>query len=254
MAEDLNAAVASAIQGFDVGEIVELFVVDATASGSEIFAFTSGPVTTPAGERIPPSFGGQLYSVFPVESEGWEWSGQGPIPTPTITVNFAREDADVGSGATLLLAALVAYDDFIGATVIRVRTLREHLDDGDDPNGDAYISREVYVVEQKTGESPTAVSFRLRAAIDQEAVQLPRRRAIDRCQLIYRIHDGAGGFSYAAATCPYVGAAMYDAQGAVVAAASLDVCAKNLADCKLRFGANAELPFGGFPAIGRTTL
>jgi phage-related protein len=36
----------------------------------------------------------------------------------------------------------------------------------------------------------------------------------------------------------------------VVLNASQDVCGKRVDSCKLRFGQNAELPFGGYPGIG----
>ncbi len=44
--------------------------------------------------------------------------------------------------------------------------------------------------------------------------------------------------------------AYLDANDQVVGSSSLDICGKRLSSCKARFGQNAELPFGGFPAAG----
>jgi phage-related protein len=35
-----------------------------------------------------------------------------------------------------------------------------------------------------------------------------------------------------------------------VSSRAQDACGKRLVSCQKRFGANAELPFGGFPAAG----
>jgi phage-related protein len=71
----------------------------------------------------------------------------------------------------------------------------------------------------------------------------------DVCSQIYRRWNGSA-FDYVKATCPYVGAASYDKLGNYVSSAG-DVCGLRVSDCKLRFGANNELPYLGFPALAR---
>ena len=43
----------------------------------------------------------------------------------------------------------------------------------------------------------------------------------------------------------------FDRNGDPVMSSTLDECGKRLSDCKLRFGANNELDYGGFPSLGR---
>ncbi len=251
MPHPIDPALAEALEGFEVGEIVELFQLDASDIGGEVYSFAPSPVLDAEGLQIAPSFGGVLHAVLPFEREGFAWSGSGPLPTPRLTFKLAREDGDQASAATALLALLDPLDDLLGARVIRLRTLRQHLDDGDDPDSDAHLGAEIYAVERKSAQTPDSVSFELRSALDHEGVTLPRRQALDRCQWRYRIANQAGdGFDYSRATCPYTGAAMFGLDGAAVVAPTLDRCAKNLADCKLRHGSGV-LPFGGFPGVGR---
>lgn len=252
MTHPIDPTLAEALEGFEVGEIVELFQLDATEIGGEVYAFAPAPVIDSEGRQVAPSFGGVLHAVLPFEREGFAWSGSGPLPTPRLTFRLAREDGDQATAATALLALLDPLDDLLGARVTRLRTLRQYLDDGDDPDGDAHLGAEIYAVERKSAQGPDLITFELRSALDQEGVTLPRRQAIDRCAWRYRVANAAGdGFDYARATCPYTGEAMFGLDGATVDAPALDRCAKNLADCKLRFGASAVLPFGGFPGVGR---
>ena len=51
----------------------------------------------------------------------------------------------------------------------------------------------------------------------------------------------------------YTGGPVADAGGNTTSNPALDVCGKQLTDCKLRFGDDAILPFGGFPGCGLTT-
>lgn len=254
MAEEFTSAVGRQIASPNAGERVELFLLDARAIGSELFPFTPAPVLNAQGEYVPPQFGGQIYTPAPVETSGWEWSGDGPMPQPRITVKFARPDGDRTSFGSLLLAAVRAFDDLIGATLTRIQTFRNFLDDGDDADPEAHRGLEIYEVKQRLESNGLGITLRLGSPIDQEGVSLPRRQAYPRCGWLYRVADGEGGFDYSNAVCPYTGPLMFDALGNVVADPALDICGKSLTDCKLRFGATAELPFGGFPAIGRTQL
>jgi len=44
----------------------------------------------------------------------------------------------------------------------------------------------------------------------------------------------------------------YNQSGVQVFNQQQDVCGKRLADCKLRFGDDQPLDFGGFPSLGRS--
>ena len=84
------------------------------------------------------------------------------------------------------------------------------------------------------------VEFELAASFDLEGVALPRRQIVQNvCPWTYR-----------GAECGYTGLSYFNGNDAAVTSAAQDACGKRLSSCKKRFGANAELPFGGFPAAG----
>lgn len=239
------------LEGFSVGEVVELFTVDATQIGGGQYLFAPTSVQAGDGSFVAPQFGGNSYLVIPFESEGWDFAAGGTLPQPTIRFMMAREDGDVAGPASYLLSLLSSLDDFLGARVLRVRTLRKYLDDGTEPNSQAHMGVEIYTVARKSNQTPDFVEFQLQSALDMEDVFLPRRQVLNYCQWAYRRPRENGTFDYSAVTCPYVGGAYFDANGEAVADPKKDRCGRRLSDCKLRFGQNAALPYGGFPGAGK---
>lgn len=103
---------------------------------------------------------------------------------------------------------------------------------------------EVYYVERKTGEMREQVDFELSSVFDFQDVQLPRRQVIsNRCMWVV-----IGG--YRGPYCGYTGGPVATESDAPTTNPALDSCSGSMAGCKLRFGANAELPIGSFPASG----
>lgn len=94
------------------------------------------------------------------------------------------------------------------------------------PNPTAEFPREVYYIDRKANENNEFVEFELATPFDLAGVRIPRRQALaDLCAWEYR-----------SAECSYSG--------------PLPTCSKTLDACREHFGANAWLPFGGFPGIG----
>lgn len=238
---------------FEVGEIVELFRVDATKIGGGIYHFAASPVIDDAGAQVAPRFGGQEYTVVPFESDGWEYSAGGSLPQPSVRFLTAAdpEDDRVSAAAVRALVALVEQtDDLLNAELLRLQTLRKHLDDGEDPNPQAHMGVDVYTIARKTNQTSQMIEFQLQAALDLEDVVLPRRQVLNHCGHSYRrAVDGA--FDYSQVSCPYVGEAMFDASDEPVTDPALDMCSFQLSGCKARFGTHAVLPFGGFPGVGK---
>lgn len=249
---DLIDPVLRELEGFEVDAEIELFSIDASVIGGGVYYFAPSAVEDATGVMIEPSFGGQRYTVLPFDSEGWEFTSGGSLPQPTIRFSIKRETGDQLSAATFLMALVEEFDDLLGAQVYRFRTLRKYLDDGSEPNPQAHLGIENYEVRQRLNQNADMIEFRLGSALDLEDVMLPRRQVLNFCQWTYRIVDGAGNFDYTNATCPYVGAEIYDTAGNVVVAKKDDRCSKALGTgCKVRFGENAILPFGGFPGAGK---
>jgi lambda family phage minor tail protein L len=71
-------------------------------------------------------------------------------------------------------------------------------------------------------------------------VKLPRRQFIQNaCTWLYRGAD-----------CGYTGDPVANEFGLPTTILANDACGKRLTDCQARFGAQAILPYGGFPACG----
>ena len=109
----------SDVNGLEPGELIDLFELDmstGTAAASvPIFRWHSG-YNENLQEIV---WQGNRYSAFPIEADGFEWSGAGSIPKPTLTV------ANITS---LLSSAIDSYDDLVGSKVTRKRTFAKYLD------------------------------------------------------------------------------------------------------------------------------
>lgn len=223
------------LQTLNAKAIVELFELDATGVGGELFRFHNGK----NGLNADVVWQGNTYIAFPIEAEGFEFNGKGQLPRPVLRV----------ANVTGILGALVrSYQDLIGCKVTRKRTLLKYLDavnfSGGNANADptASLPDDIYFVDRKATENKMLVEFELAAAFDVQGVQLPRRFIVQNvCQWRYRGTE-----------CGYSGSTYLDAADQPVGSPALDVCGKRLTSCKARFGEVAELPFGGFPAAGLT--
>jgi lambda family phage minor tail protein L len=220
-----------------VGGRLTLWQLDTTTLGGPVFFFTSAEDFE---HQI--YWGGQLYSALPMEASGFEVTTRGAIPTPSISLSNL-----FGAGNLLL----DSYKGLVGAEVVRIQTLRRFLDDGETPDPQAYISRDKYVVAQKTSHTAVAIAFKLASRMDVEGTQLPRRQILrDVCTHIYRAWDPvAGAFVYQRASCPYTGTAYFDTRNRPTDAAH-DQCSRNLLGCQLRFPGQV-LPARFFPGVGK---
>jgi phage-related protein len=96
---------------------------------------------------------------------------------------------------------------------------------------------EIYYIDRKSAENREIVEFELASVFDLAGVRAPKRQCIANiCQWVYRSSE-----------CGYTGTNYFDANNNAVGSASLDVCGKRLSSCQVRFGTNAELPYGSLP-------
>jgi lambda family phage minor tail protein L len=177
-----------------------------------------------------------------MDASGFAMTTRGAIPQPTIVIS------NLFGAGNLLLAE---YQGLIGATLIRILTLRRFLDDGSTPDVNAWITRDEFVVAQKTSHNALAIVFKLASRMDLEGVQLPRRQILrDVCSHAYRFWNPIiGDFDYSLATCPYTGGGCFGVDNAPTDQMH-DVCQRTLQACKLRFG-EATLPARFFPGVGK---
>jgi len=217
--------------------VITLFQLDTRPLGGPIHYFTSAEDLT---TQI--LWGGELYVALPMEASGFEMTTRGAIPTPTIMIS------NLYGAGNLLLST---YKGLLGAKIIRILTLRRFLDDGSSPDANAYITRDVYVVSQKTTHNAVAIAFKLASAMDHEGTLLPRRLILrDICTHVYRIWNPAiGAFDYSKASCPYAGNWFSDANN-TPGAPQQDQCSRTIVGCSQRFGGQV-LPARFFPGVGR---
>lgn len=216
----------SALQEIAPGAIIELFQLGlntAQHGTNDIYRFHAGTSLNNTGSIF---WDGDEYIPFPIEAEGFEYSGNGQLPRPKIRVSNIL--------STITAVILTLPDGLEGAKVTRIRTLARYIDAVNFPGGvspyspdpTAEFPREIYTIDRKTVENRDVVEFELAAAFDLAGVSAPKRQCIANiCQWVYKSTE-----------CGYTGA--------------LPTCVKTLTDCKAHFGSTAELPFGSFPGIG----
>ena len=230
----MNEDIAIELQNLEPSSIIELFQLDATSFGGDIYYFHAG--TNLLRQAI--IWQGQEYAPFPVEITGFEFTAGGQLPRPKMRV------ANVTGIITVLV---LAYDDLLGAKLIRKRTMAKYLDavnfsGGINPTQDttAEFPDDIYYIEHKVNENKEVVEFDLSASFDVQGIKLPKRQIIQNlCPWKYRSSE-----------CSYAGTNYFDKYDNSVASVGLDVCGKRLSSCEIRFGSTNELPFGAFPASG----
>jgi len=219
-------------------ELFELQLNTAIHGTNEVYRFHAGSNLNGNGELV---WGGKSYLRFPVEAEGFEYNGQGTLPRPKIRIS------NIFGTITAILLSLPSGIE--AAKVTRIRTLARYIDDANfgggvnpygTPDPAAEFPREIYYIDRKSAENRDIVEFELVSAFDLAGIRAPKRQCIANiCQWVYRSPE-----------CGYIGTNYFDASDNAVTNASQDICGKRLTSCRVRFGQNAELPFGSFPGIG----
>ena len=225
--------------------IIELFELhlDSTLHGSsDVYRWHSGVNDQVTGNLV---WNGETYFRVPVQADGFEFKNSGTLPRPTLTI--ANSDSTV-TAILLLVNAITVGNDLAGAEVRRIRTLKKFLDAANfaagNSNADPYASfpEERYFIDRKASEDRTQVTFELASKFDLAGQKIPKRQCIANvCQWEYRSSE-----------CGYTGSNYFDINDNAAASLAQDRCGKRLSSCKLRFGANGELPFGSFPSVGLT--
>lgn len=190
----LNESIASEIQKLDPSSVIELFELDSTSLGGDIFRFHNG--TNKLSQNI--VWQGNEYIRFPIQVTGFETSGQGQFPRPTVSVS------NVMSAITTIL---IQYGDLIGSKFTRKRTMLKYLDAVNFPGGvnpdadpDASMADDVFYIDRKALEDRDQVHFELSSAADLQGVKIPQRVITKNiCPWIYRGPE-----------CGFTGIPLYD--------------------------------------------
>lgn len=240
------------IQKLDVGEIVELFVLDASGINGPIQRFHG------YAESNTIFWQGEEYAPWAIEATGFARTSEGQQPLPQLSVGNIGMDMSGNPIPGVISSLCAAFDDLVGAKIIRHRTLAKYLDAvnfaGGNPDADPNeaFPQEIWIVEQKSHEDSEQVQFTLSSPIDFSDRMLPARQIVANvCPWLW-----IGG--YRGSYCNYVGSAMFDSDGAPTTDPEKDRCGGRLSDCKIRFASEqgvsadaAVLNYGGFPSSDR---
>jgi lambda family phage minor tail protein L len=185
-------------------ELFELQLVTALHGANTIFRFHAGSNMNANGELV---WNGNVYERYPIEADGFEYTGNGQLPRPKVRVSNI-----FGTITAILLTVnnTSAGNDLNGAKLTRIRTLARYIDGanftgGTNPYGTpdptAEFPREIYYLDRKVTENRDVVEFELAAAFDLAGVRAPKRQCVaNRCQWVYRSTE-----------CSYAGPPIADA-------------------------------------------
>ena len=217
----------SALQAIAPGAIIELFQLELNAAQhgvNETYRFHAGVNATGSNGDI--IWASNQYMRFPLEAEGFEYSGQGQLPRPKLRISNIL--------GTITALILTLPNGLEGAKVTRIRTLARYIDGVNFPGGTnpygtpdptAEFPREIYYIDRKVVETRDVIEFELAAVFDLIGVRAPKRQCVSNvCQWKYRGPE-----------CGYAGSAYFNTNNQPVATLALDACGKQLSSCELRF-------------------
>lgn len=238
-------------QRLEPGSTVTLIEVDCTAFDGEVLRFhsielpyTPEEITAADGDanKLPGKpiyWQGKKYELWPADVSGLEKSSEGSSPRPKLAV------ANLDQSISMLC---MEYNDLLQAKVVVHHTLAHFLDAENFPEGNPNAdptaeSIDVWYIDTKTSDNDISVEWTLASPADVQGQRLPTRQMTNRCTWCMR-------GEYRTANCGYTGDMYFDKYGNPVDNPALDECGGTVKACQLRWGEDAELPFGGFPAIG----
>tara|TARA_R100000231_G_scaffold19284_1_gene19215 strand:+ start:890 stop:1468 length:579 start_codon:yes stop_codon:yes gene_type:complete len=175
----LPTAELQALTNKSVIELYTLTLVSALHGSTDVTRFHSGVGMNSNASII---WQGNTYDKFPIQAEGFEYSGRGSLPRPTITVS------NILGTITALMATVnvtTPFNDLQGAKFVRIRTLSQFLDAANfpsnqnpfgTPDSTAELPQEIYFINRKIVENRDIVQFELVSALDLQGVRAPKRQ------------------------------------------------------------------------------
>lgn len=221
-------------------------IVAGTVTWSDGKAIVGNAATATDMRQAFPTVAGKVYQIrfecadFIVSTQiGTTNGGSQILPNLNATLGVNTRTF-VGNGATMYLriqrGASASFSKLDNVTI------RENIGNPD-ANPDEHFPPEIWFIERKANEEADQIMFEL-VGYDLNGVKIPRRQIIpNHCTWI-----AIGG--YRGPYCGYTGGPVAKLDDTPTSDPLLDDCSGRLAACKMRFGEDAELPYGGFPAAG----
>lgn len=162
----------------------------------QLYVLNEGPLYFHSGENGIEKkliFQGQEYEYVPIKASGFKLNADGKLPRPKLQISNVN-----GKMSTISRH----FKDFIGSRLIRIRTFLKFLDAENfpnninphgDPDPDARLSNDEYIVNIKNVENNQLIEYELRSPLDLEKAMLPGRRIMpSNCCWVYREKKGCG--------------------------------------------------------------
>ena len=161
-----------------------------------------------------------------------------PVAATACTFNiYPGSSTSTIAGQSILVTAAQSE---VGAVASEYQDIGSSWSQNPTADPTAGLPDDVFYVTRKETDNPDVVALELGPSTDLQGVSIPGRV----------ITASYCPFKYRQEACGYTGPAVATITGSPTTNLALDRCGKKLSDCKLRFGTNSELPFGGFPACG----
>lgn len=227
-------------QGLSHGRRYELFEFDLTEFELGFIRVFEGDEN---GDNAV-SFDGNVYSPYPIQTDGWAITSQGRLPRPKFAV----------TNTTGVFTPMIENNNGLGgAPVKRTITYGRFLDDGADADPTQHDPIERYEINKVMSlgkiNGVEAVQWELRTPPDRPNVKIGRIQVIKGpCQFSYRTFDQGTG-QFVNGTCPYRGSIVLDEDNNATNNAG-DECSQTSEGCELRHGVGNKLPYMAFVSVG----
>lgn len=244
MATPLSTKFENQLQSLFPGEVVTLIEVDGSKFSAPTYRFHGENISyTPeeimmaqsTGQPLPAktiTFRGEEYGARPFGIQGINMTSDGKANKVTLVVSNVDQN---------ISALIRTYNGLVQAKVTIWITLRDNInEDGTIADGD--YRKLVYFIERPKQVDYNTASFELTSPMDMDGIYIPARLVQSVCYWAQRgLYRSGNG-------CNYMGTRYFDKDNVPVTDPSQDFCAGTVTACKLRFGANNQLDFGGCAA------
>lgn len=228
------------LQSLYPGEIITLIEIDGTRFGAQVYRIHNENIQYTPEELmqaretgvLPPKeiiFRGEAYGARPFGITGISFSSDGKADKPQLTLS--NLDSQVS-------AMIRAYNGMMQAKVTIWITAAEFLGANGAVQDGAY-RKLVYYIERPNFCNQSVARFDLTSPYDMDGIMIPPRISQAVCFWAQR------GWYRSGKGCGYNGSAMFDKDNNPVSDPAQDFCAGTATACKLRFGENNELDYGG---------
>lgn len=231
--QKLSGKMLRALSELEQDALIDLWELDLRRIGGELLRFCN--FQNEKNQDI--VFKGQVYTAYPIQSEGFELSGNGAANRPKLTVSNIMG---------LVTGLAERHNQLVGAVVIRRQTYAQFIDAVNFHAGNAKAdpTQEIvskFTIEQLSNLNAETATFTLATPSEADGAVIPARIMLASVCV----------WQYRGAECGYGGRPVADRFGNPTDDPAQDFCGGRLLDCQARFGKTAVLPFGGFPSCDK---